>query len=146
MASPVVSALATLTTAWEAATPPDRTAITYHRMDGRAKRAGVTGDRGFSFGRPTFEEIVLQCGASRSVRWTVPCEVRLSQVGRSDTKTITAELNEAALLEGICDNTSSWPAGVIEVAIETLGAEADDENSDSILAFELRVWTTETDS
>jgi hypothetical protein len=104
MASPVVATLSAISTAWEALTPPDRTTVTYHELDGRSKRSGTAGDRGFWFSLPHRDEVQGEAGAAASqVRWSCTAELRLSQAGRTRATLADAVANESNKLMRLQD-------------------------------------------
>jgi hypothetical protein len=145
MATPVVATLSAISTAWEALTPPDRTTVTYHELDGRARRSGVAGDRGFVFSLPRRMEAAGHAGvAATQVWWLCSAELRLSQAGRTRATLADAVANESNLLMRSVEKTSSWPSNVN--AVVTRGTEVDlDDGGDAIVVLEFDILTSETD-
>jgi len=129
----VADILDRITTDFEAATPPSRAGIGYHRLRTRAE-SGVAGDRSFYF------RIVSKEPPSQSRTGVVTIDriyeavVRLSAAGRNIDELYLAADDETQPLENKIHARSSWPSGTRAVAC--LGTDYQpDEDSDDLLAI-----------
>lgn len=146
MSSPVILVRQQIADTWEALTPPDRSAVTYHAVESRRKLTGDAGDRGFFLHLPRRGEPIAEAGITASqVPWTIAAELRLSQSGRSIDDLCDASTNESNLLARAIEKTSSWPANTIAVITHAVESTHDEESGDVIVTFEIEVQTSETD-
>jgi hypothetical protein len=135
-----------ISTTWEALTPPDRTTITYHELDGRGRSAGTSGDRGFWFDLPQRSEPILEAGpASSLVSWELEVVLRLSQAGRTRSAMADAVANESTLLARAIEKTSSWPSNTLAVLTRGTRSERDGPDGDALIYFAINLLTSETD-
>lgn len=135
---------------WEAATPPDRAEITYHRIVGNAPLDGATADRGFWFDQsvrdgPVSEAVGPGGSMVTYVFWTVAARVRLSAAGRGLDVLENATNNELNLLARLLERYAAWPLGVVEVIQTGSRVDFDKDSEDAVLALSMRVLCAETD-
>lgn len=144
MATPLVSLMNTITTDFEAATPPDRTTVTYRQVTGKQLRHGKSASRNFAFGYATRAEPLGEAGvALTQVEWLLPIFVRLDSGGRTKEAAVDAAANEVTLLVRTIETQASWPSGVLEVITED--AVPEEDGDDVIYEITVRALCEETD-
>ena len=127
---------------FEGSTPPYRTNVTYHEVDGRRFLDGKSGSRSFVFGLPTRSSVIGQRGAaSGEIEWNQEIMLRLSTSGRSRATLADACANEVNLLMRTAEKRDSWPTGVLEVITEE--AEPEEEGGSVIYTLRMRILTRE---
>lgn len=148
MTSPLNAVRDSITTLWEATTPPDRTETGYKRLVEIGVNLGVAADRSFRFKPGRIERIVSQSGGGWTDReWNFEAELRLSHVGRGHDEMNDAIENEANLLFRQIEVNDSWSTGVISV--QTLESDYDWEgeefSSDALVLLGFRAHIQERD-
>ena len=145
MATPLVAWMDQVSTDFEASTPPDRTDVTYHEVDGKRFLTGSSGARSFMFDLPSRLEPVGEAGAAATqVEWLVPIKLRLPATGRSQQALVDACANETNLLMRTIETRATWPNGVLEVITEEAEPEREDKG-DVLYSIPVRVLCNETD-
>ena len=130
MTTPVTSVMSTISTLWEAATPPDRTTKPYREIQGYELADAV--NRSFWWAFPVREGTAAEGadGATAQVMWLVQAELYLSTEGRGRRAMIDAVANETSLLMRQVERNTVWPAGVIEVITQRLDAFEEEASGD----------------
>lgn len=143
MAATFTTAHSEAVTLIEALTPPDKTTITYHNVDGIRK---FLGNRVFYFGFPSRLEPALHAGTGQTlVAWSVSIFLRLSQAGRSHDGFVDVVANEANLITRAINTKTDWSAGIYFVEASEAIAEEDESDGDVVIEFILRIECGETD-
>lgn len=148
MATPLVTAMNTISTLFEAATPPDRTNVTYHEVDGRNFLKGTAGDRTFMFGLPTRLLPRGERGAVLTqVEWELPIYIRFSSAGRSQQTRVDSAANEINLLMRTIESLTeaAHPAGVLSLITDTAEPSEPDEKGDAVYTLTVLALCEETD-
>jgi len=146
--SPLQSFRNQVSSDWEALTPPDRTTVKYHEVDGARFLAGSAGARSFTFDVPERSEPIGQAGcAATQVDWIQPIQVRIPKRGRSEAGHVDAANNEINLLARRIELRGAWPTGVLEVHTEEAVPDRDEETKgDTVYVLTCRVLCNETGS
>lgn len=145
MTATVISAVDAIETLWEALTPPDRTTVSYHRVDTGTALEGNAGDRGFVFDPPVRNAPVAEAGAPASqVEWSIQVRIRLNRSGRDIRSLHNAVANEGNLLARAIEKEPNWPAGVLDVSTGNIIPEVV-MGGNVELVTEITILTEETD-
>lgn len=147
MPSPLASALALITTDWEALTPPDRTDVLYARVDGPDTYEGGSGDRVFWFEIAGGDAQAERGSAMTEYEHFVTAKVRLESGAYNRTDFEARIVNEAILLMRAVDvRPEPWGSGSSGIVnLVTVGYSTSPRTKDAtVLSLRLRAYIQET--